>query len=262
MFFCFHKENILEIFVYIIGGFLAGLATGLVGLSAATIVAPLFAIILKMDPYTAIGIALASDVFASAGSAYIYTKKKNIDILTALFYGSIIVIFTFFGSYFSSEIKPDLLGGSLNILVVFLGLRFIFYPIKDKLYTLKSNHVIIIKVFAVFASIFVGLTSGVLGAGGGLSILALLTMVLGFNLKKAVGTSVLIMTFVALIGAITHFFIKPPDFLTVFITSIFAFVGANIASIFANRVSEKLLNRIIGIFLLCFGVILFIISFY
>ena len=67
-----------QILIYIIGGILAGIATGLVGLSAATIIAPLFATMLGMDVYMAIGIALASDVLASATSSYIYIKNKNI----------------------------------------------------------------------------------------------------------------------------------------------------------------------------------------
>jgi uncharacterized membrane protein YfcA len=94
------------------------------------------------------------------------------------------------------------------------------------------------------------------GAGGGLSILALLTMLLRFNLKKAVGTSVFIMTFVALVGAVTHFVIKQPEILPLVIASVSAFIGANFASIYANRIDEKLLNRVIGIFLLSYGIFL------
>lgn len=251
----------MEIFIYIIGGLLAGLATGLVGLSAATIIAPLFATVIGMDPYVAIGIALASDVFASAGSTFIYVKNKNINIKAALSMVVIIVIFTFVGSYISANFKPTVLGGALNALVIFLGLRFIIYPIsnQDKDLSYKSKGFIII--IAGFFSMLIGLSSGMLGAGGGLSILALLTMLLGFSLRKAVGTSVFIMTFVALIGAVTHFVIRPPEVLPVVIASVAAFIGANIASIYANRIDEKLLNRVIGIFLLSFGITLMLVYF-
>ncbi len=97
------------------------------------------------------------------------------------------------------------------------------------------------------------------GAGGGLSILALLTMLLGFSLKRAVGTSVFIMTFIALVGAVTHFVIKQPEILPLVIASISAFIGANIASIYANKINDILLNRIIGIFLLSYGIVLVLI---
>jgi len=246
----------MEIAIYIIGGLLAGLATGLVGLSAATIIAPLFATVLGMDPYIAIGIALASDVFASSGSTYIYIKNKNVNIKAAIIIAIIIVLFTFIGSYISADIKPGILGSALNFLVIFLGLRFLIYPIKNNPKPINLNNKILIIIAAIFFSILIGLSSGMLGAGGGLSILALLTMLLGFSLKKAVGTSVFIMTFVALVGAITHFAIKQPEILPVVIASVFAFIGANLASIFANRINEVVLNRIIGIFLLSYGIAL------
>ncbi len=251
----------MEIAIYIIGGLLAGLATGLVGLSAATIIAPLFVTVLGMDPYIAIGIALASDVFASSGSAYIYTKNKNINIKAALLIAIIIVIFTFVGSYISADLKPGFLGSSVNFLVIFLGLRFIFYPVKTNPNLIKTRNKSFLVIAAIFFSIIIGLTSGMFGVGGGLSILALLTMLLGFNLKKAVGTSVFIMIFVALVGAITHFAIKQPEILPVIIASVSAFIGANLASVFANKISEVVLNRLVGIFLLVYGITLTIIYF-
>ena len=38
--------------------------------------------VLGMDPYMAVGIALSSDVLASAVSAYTYGKNKNLDVKT------------------------------------------------------------------------------------------------------------------------------------------------------------------------------------
>lgn len=51
----------------------------------------------------------------------------------------------------------------------------------------------------------VGLICGFCGAGGGMMMLMVLTMLLGYELKTAVGTSVFVMTFSALTGAISHF---------------------------------------------------------
>ena len=47
---------------------------------------------------------------------------------------------------------------------------------------------------------------GFIGAGGGMMMLLILTSVLGYELKTAVGTSVFIMTFTALTGAVSRFF--------------------------------------------------------
>ena len=70
----------LEFIVYIIAGLGAGIGTGLAGLSAAAVISPMLITFLGFPAYEAVGIALASDVLASAASAYTYGKNKNIDL--------------------------------------------------------------------------------------------------------------------------------------------------------------------------------------
>lgn len=246
----------IDIIIYFIGGLLAGLATGLVGLSAATIIAPLFATVLGMDVYLAIGLALASDILGSATSAVTYIRNKNILFnKRSIIFGSMVILFAAVGSYFSKDTNPYNLGSALNIFVVILGLRFIFYPVKDyhgqeKLINTSKW----VMVQSVLWGAVIGMISGYFGSGGGLSMLAVLTMLLGYNLKNGVGTSVFIMTFTALIAASVHFVIGGVDVLALVVTCIAAFIGANVSSIFANKVSNKTLNLTIGIFLFLFGV--------
>ena len=66
--------------VCFIAGIGAGLGTGFAGMSAAAVISPMLITFLGMDPYMAVGIALASDVLASAISAYTYGKSGNLDI--------------------------------------------------------------------------------------------------------------------------------------------------------------------------------------
>ena len=246
----------MDIVIYLIGGLLAGIATGLVGLSAAVIIAPLFATLLGFDPYVAIGIALASDIFASSTSAYNYIRFKNIDIKHASVMAASVVVFTIVGSYLSKDMEPYTLGGIINIFVVVLGLRFLVYPVKDRATGtfIKPGKWIVIQ--SLLWGVIIGMISGYFGSGGGLSMLAVLTMLLGYGLKRAVGTSVFIMTFTAFVGAVTHIVIGGTDWLALILASITAFLGANAASIFANRINEKRLNQIIGIFLIIYGGIL------
>ena len=251
----------VEIIVYIIGGLLAGLATGLVGLSAATIIAPLFATVLGMDVYLAIGIALASDILASATSAVTYIKNKNILFnKRSIIFGIMVIIFAALGSYLSKDTDPYNLGSALNFFVVLLGIRFIVYPVKDhhgQDKVMKSGKLIMFQ--AIMWGIVIGMISGYFGSGGGLSMLAVLTMLLGYQLKNGVGTSVFIMTFTALIAASVHFVIGGIEILPLAVTCIAAFIGANFASVFANKVSNKVLNLTIGIFLLLFGITMVIV---
>ena len=62
----------LTIIVTFFAGMGAGLGTGFAGMSAAAVISPMLITFLGMDPYMAVGIALSSDVLASAISAYTY----------------------------------------------------------------------------------------------------------------------------------------------------------------------------------------------
>lgn len=70
---------IYKLVVCLISGIGAGLGTGFAGMSAAAVISPVLIIFLEIPAYQAVGIALASDVLASAVSAHHYWKNKNID---------------------------------------------------------------------------------------------------------------------------------------------------------------------------------------
>ena len=58
-----------KVLVCLLAGLGAGLGTGFAGMSAAAVISPMLITFLGMEPYEAVGIALASDVLASAASA-------------------------------------------------------------------------------------------------------------------------------------------------------------------------------------------------
>ena len=77
-------NTLITIVVTFFAGMGAGLGTGFAGLSAAAVISPMLITFLGMDPYMAVGIALSSDVLASAVSAYTYGKNKNLDVKNGL----------------------------------------------------------------------------------------------------------------------------------------------------------------------------------
>ncbi|MGN1479463.1 MAG: TSUP family transporter, partial [Acutalibacteraceae bacterium] len=89
------------ILVTFFAGMGAGLGTGFAGMSAAAVISPMLITFLGVEPYTAVGIALASDVLASAVSAYTYKKNKNLDIRNGLLMMAAVLLFTVIGSYVS-----------------------------------------------------------------------------------------------------------------------------------------------------------------
>ena len=110
---------------------------------------------------------------------------------------------------------------------------------------------------SVISGVFIGFICGFVGAGGGMMMLLILTSVLGYELKTAVGTSVFIMTFTALTGAVSHFSLgDSPDILVMSLCVVFTFIWARITAKFANKAKPETLNRAVGIILVILGVII------
>ena len=85
--------------------------------------------------------------------------------------------------------------------------------------------------------------------------LLILTGVLGYELKTAVGASVFIMTFTALTGAVSHFAIDGiPNMWILVLCVAFTLLWARIAAKFANRASAMTLNRATGVVLTVLGI--------
>ena len=252
---------VYEIVVCLLAGAGAGLGTGFAGLSAAAVISPMLITLLQVPAYQAVGIALASDVLASAVSAYTYGKSKNLDIKNGLVMLVSVLVFTAFGSFIASLVPNTTMGNFSVFMTTLLGIKFIVKPVMTTKEKLASKSVKTKIIQSLLCGIVIGFICGFIGAGGGMMMLLLLTSVLGYELKTAVGTSVFVMAFTALTGAVSHMMIGGlPDFtllaLCVFFTLVFARIGAR----FANKSEPKLLNRLTGVILVVLGVAMFVIS--
>lgn len=88
----------LKVIICILAGLCAGVGTGFAGMSAAAVISPMLITFLHMDPYMAVGIALASDVLASAASAVTYARNRNLDIRNGVIMMVSVLAFTLVGS--------------------------------------------------------------------------------------------------------------------------------------------------------------------
>lgn len=240
-----------------IAGIGAGLGTGFAGMSAAAVISPMLITFLDMPAYQAVGIALASDVLASAVSAYTYGKNKNLDIKNGVVMMITVLGFTLVGSWISSLIPSNAMGGFSVFMTLLLGIKFIVRPVM----TTKESMANVSKqkrlIQSILCGILIGFICGFVGAGGGMMMLLILTSVLGYELKTAVGTSVFIMTFTALTGAISHFAIGgSPDFSSLLFCVLSTLFWAQIAAKFANKAKPITLNRATGIVLSILGIII------
>ncbi len=252
---------IFKIFICFVAGIGAGLGTGFAGMSAAAVISPMLITFLGLPAYEAVGIALASDVLASAVSAYTYGKNKNLDIRNGLVMMITVLLFTLFGSWIASLVPNAAMGGFSMVMTLLLGIKFIVKPVMTTREAMEAAESGKRFIQSVISGMAVGFICGFVGAGGGMMMLLLLTGVLGYELKTAVGTSVFIMTFTALTGAVSHFSIGGlPDIPCLIFCVASTLLWARIAAKFANRADASTLNRATGVVLTVLGAAILIVN--
>ena len=248
--------NLLYKFVIcFIAGIGAGLGTGFAGMSAAAVISPMLITFLHMDPYSAVGIALASDVLASAVSAYTYGKNKNLDVKNGVTMMVSVLAFTLVGSWVASRMPNSTMGSFSMFMTLLLGVKFIVKPVMTTKESMQAVSARKRFVQSIVCGVIIGFICGFVGAGGGMMMLLILTSVLGYELKTAVGTSVFIMAFTALLGALSHFAIGgAPDVWALVFCVLSTLLWARIAARFANKARPATLNRATGAVLVVLGV--------
>ena len=244
----------ITILICFLAGLGAGLGTGFAGMSAAAVITPVLVTFLGMETYDAVGIALASDVLASAVSAYTYGRNKNLDVKNGLVMMAAVLAFTLVGSWVSSLLPSNTMGGFSVFMTMLLGVKFIVKPVMTTKEAMAGVSPQKRLVQSLLCGSMIGFICGFIGAGGGMMMLLILTSVLGYELKTAVGTSVFIMAFTAFTGSVSHFIIGgAPDWTVLLLCVVFTLLWARIAARIANKADAKFLNRATGVILIILG---------
>ncbi|MFG6373687.1 MAG: sulfite exporter TauE/SafE family protein [Oscillospiraceae bacterium] len=253
----------IQIIVCFFAGLGAGLGTGFAGMSAAAVITPMLVTFLHIPAYQAVGIALASDVLASAVSAYTYRKSGNLDVKNGLIMMASVLCFTLVGSYVSSLLPNSTMGSFSVFMTMLMGIKFLVKPVMTTREAMEGVPKRTRVVQSVVFGALVGFICGFIGAGGGIMMLLVLTSILGYELKTAVGTSVFIMTFTAFTGAASHFIMGGmPDMVTLLLCVVFTLLWARIAASFANKASPVVLNRSVGVVLVILGAVILSVNFF
>ncbi len=254
-------SGILEYVVLFLAGWGAGTVTGLIGASAIVVVAPILVTFLGFGAYQAIGVSLTTDVFASLTAASTYSTHGNINIKSGIQIAVLAVIGALIGSWISAYVPSGRLGGLTGVAIILSGISFLRKPIT--LRAKEFQEIIDLSFFrqreilsSAFFGFLIGLICGIFGAGGGVMILIVLVFILSYQIHTAIGTSVLIMMFTALSGAVGHMFYGPFPLYAAAISVVGGIFGALFAAKFANLSSEERLARVVGGMFLILGIIL------
>jgi uncharacterized protein len=239
----------LELILLFIAGIGAGIVTGLFGGSATLAVVPIMVIFGGYTPYQAIGIGLSIDIFASLAAFVVYYKNKEVDFKPAIPLTVFALIGVVLGSFISAQIPIMQLMFLTGAGIVFASFSFFR---KHKLIDHKeTKHQTLVSSFL---GLLVGLILGTWGTGGGVALLLALTIGLGYEIHMAVGTSVLIMVFLAAFGGATHYVNTPFSLIGLAAGALGGIIGSVLTSKFAISLSERKLDIIVGICILLSGI--------
>lgn len=190
---------LLTFFVTFFAGMGAGLGTGFAGMSAAAVISPMLITFWEWSPIGGRHRPFLG-VLASAISAYTYKKNGNLDVKNGLIMMVSVLVFTVVGSWVSSLV-PSTTMGTFSVFMTFLAwYKFIVRPVMTTKEAMQGVSAKKRAILSVICGVLIGFICGFVGAGGGMMMLLILTSVLGYELKTAVGTSVFIMAFTALTG--------------------------------------------------------------
>jgi uncharacterized protein len=102
-----------------------------------------------------------------------------------------------------------------------------------------------------------GFLGGLFGVGGGTIFVPLLMLLKGFDIHRAVGTSLLIIIFTALSGAVFHGRAGMVDWKAAVILGLFSVLGVWLGTKLSLKLDAVMLQRLFAVFLVAIAIKLF-----
>lgn len=252
-----------SVLLLLAAGFSSGLFISICGGTAAGYVIPILTLFLGKTIHKSIGTSLSIDSVVSLTAGLIFLANGKTKLRPIAFTIIPCVSGAFLGSFLTSSAPESGLNLYVGFVLVIFGLNLSYNGVQKNIEFVKSKYSFDFfrkykNIIFVVAGFGIGLTSGFTGFGGSGFIALGLIFILDYDLHTAIGSSLLIMFFLAGFGSIGH--IINGNFLydAALIVGFAAVLGAIIGSCFANRIDENKLGRIIGIIMLILGIAVFV----
>ncbi len=249
--------------------FLVGIVAAMIGVGGGVFIVPFLTLVSGFFPQEAVGTSLAMIVFTSLSSTIRYSRQRRIDYKVGLILILTTIPGAFLGAYLTTFFTSKLLGLTFGIFLILVVLRMAFSSSFHKQVlpkAQKSWHRKIIdldgKVFeydtnvslGLVLSFFGGLSSGLLGIGGGSLMVPILHLIMGLPIHITVATSMFIMIFTSVSGVATHFSLGNVHLDYAILLSVGVIFGAQLGAHIAKKASGKNLRRLFAVVLLIVSV--------
>ncbi len=251
----------LEILGYV-GALFIGIVLGITGGGGSILTVPILVYLLNFNFVIASAYSLFIVGTTSAFGSFQNFKKGSIDSKTALQFAIPSVL----GVYLSRKsIVPNIPDtifyfGSFQLTKeTFLMLIFAVVMLLASISMLKESKVIVKiepqnKYWLIVQLFLVGILIGLIGAGGGFLIIPALMKLAKLPIRKAIGTSLLIITINSLIGFLGDVQTTVIDWKFLLSFTALAVIGIFIGLFIQKYINEKRLKKLFGFFILAMAI--------
>jgi uncharacterized membrane protein YfcA len=226
-------------------GLAAGILSGLFGVGGGIITTPAIQELLGGAPYVAVGTPLPVIIPTAIVGGATYARAGEVS-WRAIRYAAVPgVVGAIAGAWTTRLVDPDWL---LLVTAILIGWQAVRVGFAGE-YTIRSRGSTPGWSYAVLGGV-TGFASGLLGIGGGVVFVPFVTTMLGMPLRRALGTSLVLIAIVAVPGTIVHAALGHIDWAIFAVLVIGVVPGARIGAMIALGTRERTLRLLVGTFLL------------
>lgn len=240
---------------------LIGVSLGLMGGGGSILTVPLLVYFFQVNPFLASTYSLVIVGVSSLIGAIPFIKKGEFHIPAIIQLGIPSVIVVSLTKYFLIPLIPEqfqvgngIICRSDKLLLVFFSLIIILASsamIRKQKNEIQKN-VSVIQL--VFHGVLTGFLTGLVGVGGGFLIIPVLVLVCKIPMKKAVGSSLIIILLNSVIGLVSSKNLASFDYSLLLKITSFSVVGIVIGSYLATKIDGNKLKKGFGWFILLMGI--------
>jgi uncharacterized protein len=240
---------LLDIVIFLmIVGLAAGTVGSIIGIGGGIITTPVLTL-MGFTPAHIASTSLIAVTSTSASSTIAYSRKTRIDYRIGLKMVIFSIPGSIIGAFISTDISFELFKICFAILLMLTGTYILFK--NSILKNSNSKQMSTFCLLVCYTGTFIaGIISSLFGVGGGIVFVPIMILIFQMPMSKAVPTSQLILFITSLTGTLTHLVISKPDYLYALSLAAGAFIGGQIGAALSGYLKEKILQKLLSIFLI------------
>jgi len=247
---------------------LVGIVAAMTGVGGGFLIVPILNLVFNLPVHQAVGTSLVTIIFTALFSTFAYARQKKIDYKLGLIFTMGTIPGAILGAYTTNFITDKVLGAVFGISLTLIALRMSgilkFSSIGSPTASTGWHRRLVDSKGLVFEysanmkpgialSFLGGFASGLLGIGGGVVMVPVLSLAVGFPIHLAVAASMFIMIFTSISGAVTHLTLGNAQLEYAAYLILGTIAGTQLGAAIANRIKEKALMRILGFIIILIG---------